>query len=95
MHKIAIKNPIFFLGEDPQTPIDRLTVISPLHLYTSCAGLGGGGVRPREMSKLVSYSVEMVSYSSYLRKTLIKFNLRQKLRMLALILVLKEGLISK
>ena len=29
-----------------------------------------GIVRPREMWKLVSYSVEMVSYSNYLRKTL-------------------------
>ncbi len=29
-----------------------------------------GNVRPNEMWKLVSYSVEMVSYSSYLRKTL-------------------------
>ncbi len=31
-----------------------------------------GIVRPREMWKLVSYSVEMVSYSSYLRKTLVQ-----------------------
>ena len=68
MHKIAIKSQIFS-GGGPPDPLDRLIAISPLHLYTSCTGLGV--VRPRKMSKLVSYSVEMVSYWSYLRKTLL------------------------
>ena len=36
MHKFALKKFKVSLGEDPQTPLDRLTVMSPLHLYTSC-----------------------------------------------------------
>ncbi len=36
MCKFAIKKSKSFLGEDPQTPLDRFTVMSSLYLYTSC-----------------------------------------------------------
>ncbi len=96
MHKSALKNPNFFLGQDPQTPLTRLLLcmhMVPLHvsahyhnayiwnMFAVCTPIRFtqvppppikilGIVRPREMWRLVSYSVDMVSYSSYLRKTL-------------------------